>query len=419
MERGRSGDADRAAASSPSPESVPAVSSGDATDGDRRRDAAAPWEMVLGPSLVPRSLAPEQRALLGVSLALHRAPLIARGPVFVARFVRWRAQVEARSRPEPPRTPPPPAAGRTAGDARSASPGGPETERESAPLPLVGRRGSGEADDPRTGAPPPPEAPASAAGPGDAPRGPGAAEGRAARGAAEAAPSPDLHPRTPVDDAWTEPRLRFAGPSVEAAETMSGACGVFYLVNVVRSLGFFRALDEHFRLPPVVGGWGWVELLARALLGPRAAGLAHDPVWRVLAGLDARGAEEPAGMGFAAPAVETLPAEWDGILRGAGAASPAPSPPLGIDPPPALRRFLDLVVPFVRLRLEAALGAAGADEALESALFRRIGRIQVTRAHVDVRMALDQASVAVRVAGLDADPGWVPELARVVTFHFA
>jgi hypothetical protein len=234
-----------------------------------------------------------------------------------------------------------------------------------------------------------------------------------------AIPSAEALPSVSAAERWEEPVVRVVGPPIDAAETMSGACGVFFVVNVVRSLGFFRALDEHFHLPSVIGGWGWIELLSRALLGPDAAGLAHDPVWRVLAGLDGREPEEPAGMGFVPPSVETLPEAWSALLRGAGVDHPEPSPPLGIAPSPHLQRFLDLVVPFVRLRIEATLRAAGAEEELESALVRRVGLVQVTRSHVDVRMELDQVSVPVRMAGVDATPGWVPELARVVTFHFA
>ena len=33
-------------------------------------------------------------------------------------------------------------------------------------------------------------------------------------------------------------------------------------------------------------------------------------------------------------------------------------------------------------------------------------------------MDLDQIDIAVRLAGLDANPGWVPALGRVVTFSF-
>ena len=46
------------------------------------------------------------------------------------------------------------------------------------------------------------------------------------------------------------------------------------------------------------------------------------------------------------------------------------------------------------------------------------GRVQVTSTHVDVVLALEQLNLAVRVAGLDRDPGWVPSLGRIVLFHF-
>ncbi|HEX8212589.1 MAG TPA: hypothetical protein VF584_20595 [Longimicrobium sp.] len=414
--------------SSPSAGAARSAPSASAADRGPAAGIAAPWEMVLGPALVPRSLAPERRALLGVSLALHRAPLIARGPAFVERFVRWRAET-ARPRPQPPRAPAPssPTPDGRAPDARLAPPSSaappaaePASSVPAAEVPDT-RQGAG-----RFASPPAAEGSSRASDEGDArsastetrpasPADPPADEPRQTTAEPTAEP-----PATSVEEIRrVAPVLRFTGAPIETAETMSAACGVFYLVNVVRSLGFFRALDEHFRLPSVVGGWGWIELLARALLGPRAAGLADDPVWRVLAGLDGREPEVPPGMGFVAPPAETLPDAWATILRDAGAESPAPSPPLGMEPSPELRRFLDQVVPFVRLRVESALRAGGADEGLESALFRRIGRIQATRAHVDVRMELDQVSLAVRIAGLDATPGWVPELARVVTFHFA
>jgi hypothetical protein len=195
---------------------------------------------------------------------------------------------------------------------------------------------------------------------------------------------------------------------------------VFYLVNVLRSMDFHRALDEHFGVEPAIGGWGWIELVARGLLGPRAGGLADDPLWRLLAVLDGRDPEELPGAGFAAPRTERLPDAWIDLFRG-HPPPPEPSPPLGMRPGAELQRFLDLLVPVVRARIAAALAAAGGDpaEGLETALVRRIGTVEATRTHVDVRMELDQATLPVRLAGLDATPGWVPELARVVTFHFA
>jgi hypothetical protein len=209
-------------------------------------------------------------------------------------------------------------------------------------------------------------------------------------------------------------------PPVEAAGAASGACGVFFLVNVLRSMDFFRALDEHFEVDPTVGGWAWVELVARALLGPDAAGLADDAVWRVLAELDGREPDVLPGGGFVAPRTEALPEWWIDLFRGAPPA-PEASPPLGMQPTAALGRFLDVVIPVIRARVEAALSAAGGDpeERLEPALLRRMGTVAATRTHVDVHLDLDQATLPVRLAGLDANPGWVPELARVVTFYFA
>ena len=67
----------------------------------------------------------------------------------------------------------------------------------------------------------------------------------------------------------------------------------------------------------------------------------------------------------------------------------------------------------VRQRLAEALD--GSD--LPRILWVR-GRLFVTRTHVDLVLPLEAADLAVRRAGLDADPGWVPELGRVVQFFF-
>jgi hypothetical protein len=49
---------------------------------------------------------------------------------------------------------------------------------------------------------------------------------------------------------------------------------------------------------------------------------------------------------------------------------------------------------------------------------RKPGRLLVGRTHVDLTMGLDQIAVPIRRAGLDRDPGWVPDLGRIVAFHF-
>ncbi len=48
----------------------------------------------------------------------------------------------------------------------------------------------------------------------------------------------------------------------------------------------------------------------------------------------------------------------------------------------------------------------------------RPARLSWTETHVDVHFRLDQADVRIRRAGLDFNPGWVPWLGRVITFHY-
>jgi hypothetical protein len=38
--------------------------------------------------------------------------------------------------------------------------------------------------------------------------------------------------------------------------------------------------------------------------------------------------------------------------------------------------------------------------------------------HVDLHAALHAVRLPVRLAGLDVNPGWLPWLGRVVTFHY-
>lgn len=52
------------------------------------------------------------------------------------------------------------------------------------------------------------------------------------------------------------------------------------------------------------------------------------------------------------------------------------------------------------------------------ALVRRPGAIVATRTHVDVLMHFAQVDLAIRQAGLDVDPGWIPWLGRVIQFHY-
>jgi hypothetical protein len=55
---------------------------------------------------------------------------------------------------------------------------------------------------------------------------------------------------------------------------------------------------------------------------------------------------------------------------------------------------------------------------IPAATFEQSGRLMITRTHLDVIMDLEQIDLAARVAGLDLDPSWVPQLGRIIAFHF-
>jgi hypothetical protein len=87
--------------------------------------------------------------------------------------------------------------------------------------------------------------------------------------------------------------------------------------------------------------------------------------------------------------------------------------PAGIAVSPELRRFLHFLLPYVRWRLSRVLRCISLEEVV-----LRHGKLNLSSSHVDLVMGMSQISVPVRMAGLDANPGWVPELGRVVTFYF-
>jgi hypothetical protein len=93
-----------------------------------------------------------------------------------------------------------------------------------------------------------------------------------------------------------------------------------------------------------------------------------------------------------------------------------------------IRRWAEWALPFIFYALARAL-ARGDDfeeasfeemefeEAARSLLLKR-GRLFCTATHVDLLLEMSQVSLAARRAGLDASPGWVRDLMRVVSFHF-
>ncbi|MFB6247922.1 MAG: hypothetical protein ABEL97_05060, partial [Salinibacter sp.] len=220
----------------------------------------------------------------------------------------------------------------------------------------------------------------------------------------------------------------------EGAYTATDLGGVLYLVNVLDALDLPAAATT----PPVgehVGAWATLEALARALLGPDDDALRpNDPLWRVLAALDGRRPETPAGQNLdeaeesseafrmppawlEAPHVDTpvdgqwavtdgrlrvwtplgcvadlearddpaaqAEAEWSRVPNAGGlcratSSDAMPIAPEPADCAPALAEWAARAVPYVRHRLAVALGVDDREADWTADLFRADGRLYTT-----------------------------------------
>ena len=147
----------------------------------------------------------------------------------------------------------------------------------------------------------------------------------------------------------------------------SDHAALFYLVNAFERLGL-PALIEAYRLPAPAAGWR--VLLA---LGDRLGLGLDDPL-----------------RGFLQERIE---------------AAGAPS-----DDAPLIVLCDDVMARASALYEEDAVWGP--------ALIAVAGRIAATATHLDIFLPMAAVRVEVRRAGLDLDPGWVPWLGRVVTFHY-
>ncbi|WP_147469395.1 hypothetical protein [Corallococcus sp. AB045] len=194
-----------------------------------------------------------------------------------------------------------------------------------------------------------------------------------------------------------------------------------------------------------------------------------DPVWRVLARLSSREPGEAFGHAFEPPDTWRIPAgwlsafrpqeatEWTWDLEGGRLHVRHPEGFFVLDVPcegedaeaqvqretapysqvaaftlartgfpipvapeaQHLEQWLGWLEPYVRARLARALGLAPDDaEELERTLLLHEARLHVTESHVDVVFALSQLPLAVRIAGLDRNIGWIPAAGRHLFFHF-
>jgi len=259
------------------------------------------------------------------------------------------------------------------------------------------------------------------------------------------------------------PALNQTPVSLETCATQIDTAlgGVFYLLN----LGLFLHLYGDFTTPAQPGIplpiWDFVALLGQQLAGTQ---IHADPVWSLLANLAGRDAQEAPGKSFVPPDVWRVPVawlepfpeaglwHWDvahgrlwvqhpeqfcilDVLREAGGPLQQLQEELlaysaqvafelqrvalasSVHDASALERWLGWLIPYVWARLQRALSIADRDE-VARLVCEHPARVWVTATHLDICLALETLPIALRLAGLDCDPGWVPAAGRYIAFHF-
>ena len=237
--------------------------------------------------------------------------------------------------------------------------------------------------------------------------------------------------------------------------------GVFYLIN----LGIFLGLYGDFTTPRNPGIslpiWDFLALTGEQVVGED---MRKDSTWSLLSRLAGRNQDQEPGEGFIPPEEWRVPSEWlrpfpegniwkwnvhsgrlivnhsDGFsvidleakedpiaqlheatedYRAMGAfeleqdnsADP-------VDQKSAIDRWMGWIMPYIRARLIKALGLRESGE-IAGKLCNHHARVTVTPTHLDVFFKLSELPIAIRLSGLDRDPGWVPAAGRYIKFHFA
>lgn len=425
---------------------------------------APPWRAWLPPEAAA-GLTPRAHYLLGLGLALRHAPAFARSPAFANAAAAWLHAAETAALAAAPGTAHPqrsePVAPGQAERPDQAAPDGALPDRAWSPDEVIRAMDPRRADPtssrtPRQRAEAPEvqeDAPLPRRQPGDA-----------------AAPAVDEDPHQPTHP----PQGTETAPADQAAPVATALGGVLYLVNLLRWLELPGSWSDD--LAAHLGGWAIVEALGRGLLGPDHARYAADPLWANLAALDGRAVATPLGAGMAQPAHFQLPAAWlrrlgltradwsaapdagrlqlfdatagylvadlplgdapeatmatvalayrrEGIMAApprrleAAPQLPALTPDVAAALSPAAGWWLTRVLGFVRYWLAHALRDPAPD--LTARLLCTPGRLFAGATHVELHLPLDRIDIAVRRAGLDRDPGWTPDLGRIIRFHFA
>jgi hypothetical protein len=338
-------------------------------------------------ALATEAAAVEQRLFLIVALTLRRAPsLLRRGDSAVA-FSQWLREIRGEPtigaaeeirkerRPSEWRRP----ASTSTLVQRDAALSFAKPAPDIAPASITTRAPDGgrpEAAEPPTRCLPSPVMPSADA----PPARPEISEQPSRQEVDDPAPAPPIKETASFDDL---PRAAAAEPQragLTEAALHSQVAGTFFLLNAAIALGYYSDFTARNQEGCLLDPWHFLALVGRTLLDPDDD-LDADPIWPLLAAL----------AGDATADVEPMQLEemtWE----------------------------IDRYVSSALGDWSADLKGVAGQEA--SALLLRPGRIVLTPAHLDVHFNLPDHPIAIRLSGLDRDPGWIPAAGRHVAFHF-
>lgn len=254
--------------------------------------------------------------------------------------------------------------------------------------------------------------------------------------------------------------------------------GIWYLINLMDILDLPNCFEPHWKLASGLSRWALLEGLARGLLNDCLAYYSKDPIWQLLLDLDGRGSRSLLGKSATNKGFYRLPPDWliglgndsdrffwatyrnrlrlwcdSGFLlvekrcRPEGAVDEAlidlrayfknahPSwlsqaqfarAPLACRKRLAdqsiqldFAQWLAYVLPAIRRILRLLLEIPTATgRSLAVNLLNCPGQLHVTATHIDFVTDINNCSISIRKAGLDRNPGWLPEWGRVVKFHY-
>ncbi len=238
--------------------------------------------------------------------------------------------------------------------------------------------------------------------------------------------------------------------------------GLFYLLNAALALGLYGDFTAPRASNLALSPWNWLALIGRSWFG---AGFESDPLWRVLASLAGRSADEQPDHEFVAPTTWIIDPTWLEpwgrvplvqfrstrtrlqVLHPAGfvlfdvprvrRSSPAAQVRHLCRAFPSLRdaaiahatgttrsdrgrsgtaRWMEWLLPYLEARLARSLGVE--PDAMPALVCRHDAKVVWSLASVDVYLSLAALPLAIRIAGLDRDPGWIPAAGRLIAFHF-